>query len=98
MELDCWRGLTFAWPGWGMNVILLDVEAGIYVPDRLLKYKLVSLHHHLIKLCWICTLIKKKIKFSSYICKEIQSGAVTKSYMTNGLLIFGEIFAHFLIY
>jgi hypothetical protein len=32
------------------------------------------------------------------IYKEIQSGAVAKSYMTNGLLIYGEIFAHFLIY
>jgi hypothetical protein len=30
--------------------------------------------------------------------KENQSGAVAKSYMTNGLLIYGEIFAHFLIY
>ncbi len=30
--------------------------------------------------------------------KELQSGAVEKSYMTNGLLIYGEIFAHFLIY
>jgi hypothetical protein len=31
---------------------------------------------------------------------EIQSGAVAKSYlyMTNGLLIYGEIFSHFLIY
>jgi hypothetical protein len=29
--------------------------------------------------------------------KEIQSGAVAKSYMTNGLLIYGEIFSHFLI-
>ncbi len=28
----------------------------------------------------------------------IQSGAVAKSYMTNGLLIYGEISAHFLIY
>ncbi len=44
------------------------------------------------------TLIKKTIKFSIY--KEIQSGAVAKSYMTNGLLIqyMVEIFAHFLIY
>ncbi len=32
------------------------------------------------------------------IYKEIQNGAVAKSYMTNGLLIYGEIFAHFLIY
>jgi hypothetical protein len=32
------------------------------------------------------------------IYKEIQNGAVAKSYMTNGLLIYVEIFAHFLIY
>jgi hypothetical protein len=30
--------------------------------------------------------------------KEIQSEAVAKSYMINGLLIYGEIFVHFLIY
>jgi hypothetical protein len=44
-----------------------------------------------------CTLIKKKIKFF-LIVKEIQDGAVAKSYKTNGRLIYGEIFAHFLIY
>jgi hypothetical protein len=43
------------------------------------------------------TLIKKKIKFSSYI-RKFRNGAVAKSYMTNGVLIYGEIFAHFLIY
>jgi hypothetical protein len=32
------------------------------------------------------------------IYKEIQNGAVAKSYVTNGLPIFGELFAHFLIY
>jgi hypothetical protein len=32
------------------------------------------------------------------IYKEIQNGAVAKSYMTNALLIYGEIFAHFLLY
>ncbi len=32
------------------------------------------------------------------IFREIQNGAVAKSYMTNGPLIYGEIFAHFLIY
>jgi hypothetical protein len=31
------------------------------------------------------------------IYEEIQCGAVAKSYMTIGLLIYGEIFAHFLI-
>ncbi len=30
--------------------------------------------------------------------KEIQMGSVAKSYMTNGRLIYGYIFAHFLIY
>jgi hypothetical protein len=28
--------------------------------------------------------------------KEIQKGAVAKLYMTNGLLIYGEVFAYFL--
>jgi hypothetical protein len=32
------------------------------------------------------------------IYQEIQNGAVAKSYMTNGLLMYGEIFAHLLIY
>jgi hypothetical protein len=32
------------------------------------------------------------------IYKKIQSGAVAKSYMTNGLLIYVEIFLHLLIY
>ncbi len=30
--------------------------------------------------------------------KEIQKGLVAKSYMTNGLLIYGKKIAHFLIY
>jgi hypothetical protein len=40
----------------------------------------------------------KKENLNFLIYKEIQSGAVAKSYMTNGLLIYGKIFAHFLIY
>jgi hypothetical protein len=36
--------------------------------------------------------------FLILVYKEIQNGSVAKSYMTNGLLIYGEIFAHFLIY
>ncbi len=31
------------------------------------------------------------------IYKEVKSGAVAKSYMTNGLLIYWEIFEHFII-
>ncbi len=45
------------------------------------------------KISRIITLIKKKL-----IYKEIQNGAVAKSSMTNDLLIYGEIFAHFLIH
>jgi hypothetical protein len=42
-------------------------------------------------------LIKKKRKFF-LIYKENRNGAVAKTCMTNGLLIYGEIFSHFLIY
>jgi hypothetical protein len=38
------------------------------------------------------SLIKKKINFF-LIYREIQIGAVAKSYMTNDLLIYGEIFS-----
>ncbi len=44
----------------------------------------------------LCTDKKENQIFLIY--KEIQNGAVAKSYITNGLLIYGEIFAHFLIY
>jgi hypothetical protein len=40
----------------------------------------------------------KKEKKIFLIYKDIQTGAVAKLYMTNGLLIYGEIFAYFLIY
>ncbi len=45
------------------------------------------------------TLIKKENQIF-LIYEEIQNGAGAKSYMnmTNGLLIYKEIFAHFLIY
>jgi hypothetical protein len=56
----------------------------------------------------ICSRLKDRSDLSYYtdkkenqifhIYKEIQKGAVAKSYMNNGLLIYGEIFAHFLIY
>ncbi len=44
----------------------------------------------------LCTDEKEHKIFLIY--KEIQIGSVAKSYLTNGLLIYGEIFAHFLIY
>ncbi len=43
-----------------------------------------------------CTDKKENRIFLIY--REIQSGAVAKSYMTKGLLIYREIFAHFPIY
>ncbi len=42
------------------------------------------------------TLIKRISNFLIY--KGIQNGVVAKTYMTNGLLKYEEIFAHFLIY
>jgi hypothetical protein len=39
---------------------------------------------------------KENIIFLIY--KEIHNGAVAKAYMTNGILIYGKIFAPFLIY
>ncbi len=42
------------------------------------------------------TLIKKKIKFSSY--KKIQSGAVEKSYMMKSFLIYEEMRKYLVIY
>jgi hypothetical protein len=47
---------------------------------------------------YLHALIKKKIKVISYIKKFFQMGSGAKLYMTNGLLIYGSIFAHFLIY
>ncbi len=44
------------------------------------------------------TLIKKNIEFSSYIRKFRVEQFHTYSHMSNGLLIYGEIFAHFLLY
>ncbi len=46
----------------------------------------------------ICLYTDKKESKIFLIYKEIQNGAVAKSYMTNGLLRYGEILAHFLIY
>jgi hypothetical protein len=43
-----------------------------------------------------CTDKKESKLFLIY--REIQNGAVAKSYMINGLIIYGKIFAHFLIY
>ncbi len=42
-------------------------------------------------------LIKKKIKFSSYI-RKFRKGSGAKSCMTNCLIIYGLIFANFLIH
>jgi hypothetical protein len=51
-------------------------------------------------LACFCTvhLSKRKSNFPHIQYKEIQNEAVAKSYMTDGLLIYGEIVAHFLIY
>ncbi len=53
--------------------------------------------NNLLRMGPISALIKRKSNFPHTVSKKIQNGAVAKSYMTNGLLIYGEIFAHFLI-
>jgi hypothetical protein len=45
-----------------------------------------------------CTMIKKKIKIFFLIYKEIQSGAVAKSYIRKGFLIYEEMRKYFTIY
>jgi hypothetical protein len=45
----------------------------------------------------LIALIKNKIKFSSYI-RKIYSGAVAKSYMSKGFLIYEEMRKYFPIY
>jgi hypothetical protein len=50
------------------------------------------------KVCYFSSYTDKKENQIFLIYKEIQNGAAAKSYMTNGLLIYEEIFAHFLIY
>ncbi len=64
-------------------VVVLEVVVVVVVPAEKIKD---------------CLYTEKKENQISLIYKEIQSGAVAKSYMSNGLLIYGEIFAHFLIY
>ncbi len=49
-------------------------------------------------LCNLLLLTDKKENQIFLIYEEIQNGAVAKSYMTNGLLIYGKIYAHFLRY
>ncbi len=71
---------------------LISLLSPTSLPGEAIKYKNI-----IWKFSYDSTLIKNTIKFS-LIYKEIQSGAVAKSYMTNGLLIYGVIFAHFLIY
>ncbi len=82
-----------------------NLKCDFFQPKVKTKNKLVSVVSMLAVFCtffhactlykpmWY-TLIKNKIKFSSYIGKL----RVEQLQMTNGLLIYGEIFSHFLIY
>jgi hypothetical protein len=45
---------------------------------------IIESHYSLLGSGQVATLIKNKIKYSSYIYKEIHNGTVAKSHMTNG--------------
>ncbi len=61
-----------------------------------ISFRPTSPTHPLMQWGPICTDKKENQIFLIY--KEIQNGAVAKLYMTNSLLIYGEIFLHILIY
>ncbi len=74
--------------------------------DRILNSQLIKLTSSIVFCLLFFAKQRKHVKLHTdkkenlifLIYKEIQNGAVAKSYMTNGLLINGELFAHFLIY
>jgi hypothetical protein len=68
----------------GFNYLLRTIARGDFVVFK--EYILTVLFHT------YCT-DKNEIKIF-LIYKEIHNGAVAKSYMSNGLLIYGEIFSH----
>ncbi len=60
----------------------------------------IYLHQKFVIKNMVTALIKRKSNFPNIHVqyKEVQNGAVAKSYMSNGLLTYGKIFAHLLIY
>jgi hypothetical protein len=62
------------------------------------SYRRHKVGPHLQKSCRVLLYTDKKENKIFLIYKDIHNRAVAKSYMTNGLLIYGEIFAHFPIY
>jgi phenylalanyl-tRNA synthetase alpha subunit len=93
-----WSWLEPAGAGWNLDLTakfslqgsLMAVATAEITQNRQYKNKFI---------CYFkvyCTDKKDNQIFPIY--KEIQNGAVAKSYITNSLLIYGEIFAHFLTY
>ncbi len=72
-----------------LQCLWLDTYVGFFVTNLRRKKLMVWVAYmkgYMITKSQHYTLIKKKIKFSSYICKEIPNGAVAKSYMRKGFL------------
>jgi hypothetical protein len=86
----------------GTNLDLLTGKCAVIVTSYTLMRKvfrekfLVAISHERPQKCKLWT--DKKENHISLIYKEIQNGAVAKSYMTNGLLENGKIYVHFLLY
>jgi hypothetical protein len=69
-------------------------EAGARPAEAARAARFTSTTRHVSPQTEIYTLIKKKIKFSTY----IRNGAVAKSYMRKGFLIFEEMRKYLVIY
>ncbi len=93
-----------------LSAILQVYTKFIILPEPMLRQKITRAHKmsHSTLFCLIYStsvwdeasrLIYSDKKENQFflIYKEIHNLAVAKSYMTNGLLIYGEIFAHILI-
>ncbi len=80
------------------NIVKHEINSKLerYAKSTLTSLLALLLFHFIFFSNSVYTLIKKQNQIF-FIYKEIQNGAVAKSYMTNGLLIYGEIFPHFLI-
>jgi hypothetical protein len=78
-----------------LDPLYIENSAYLYL-NTVLDERRIVLSSMCLLYCTVYTDKKENLIFLIY--RETQSGAFAKTYVTNGLLIYGEIFAHFLIY